>query len=166
MFRHESWQLAKLPIDNPPYSQMGAHSLLVAAQPFAAVKPPAFAQLQQWKSAWVLDGRSSNGALDAAWLKPYEVMSLEQRQGTNAKHCTAEIELMVPQGCAGPKVVEALHALLNAVPEMQHWPSGNDIARCAVCPVSYGVPRFPPYKSVGGTPLEHSSHRVGACGLP
>ena len=34
---------------------------------------------------------------------------------------------MVPQGWAGPKEAEPLHAELNAVPEMQHWPGGNDM---------------------------------------
>ena len=35
----------------------------------------------------------------------------------------------VPQGWAGPKEAEELHARLNDVPEMQHWPGGNDMAR-------------------------------------
>ena len=33
----------------------------------------------------------------------------------------------VPQGWAGPKEAEELHAGLNDVPEMQHWPGGNDM---------------------------------------
>ena len=132
---------------------MGAHSLLVAVQPVAAEKPSAFAQVQHWKSAWVIDGRDPNGASESAWVTLNETRSLEQMHGLNARQDLGPTKFVVPQGWAGPKPTEALHKLLNAVPEMQHWPSGNDIARCAVWPVSHGVPRFPPYKSVGGTPL-------------
>ena len=160
MFRHESWQLAKLPVDNPPYSQMGAHSLLVAVQPAAAEKPPVFAQMQHWRSAWVIDGRDTTGPSDVAWVTPNETRSLEQRHGWNAWQAAVKIELVVPQGCAGPKSAEALHALLNAVPEMQHWPSGNDIARCAFWPGATEF-RFPPQRG-----HSHSAHAMGARGLP
>ena len=136
MFRHESWQLAKLPVDNPPYSQMGAHSLLVAVQPVAAEKPSAFAQVQHWKSAWVIDGRDPNGASESAWVTLNETRSLEQMHGLNARQDLGPTKFVVPQGWAGPKPTEALHKLLNAVPEMQHWPSGNDIANI------FGLARF------------------------
>ena len=62
---------------------------------------------------------------------------MEQRQGTNAEQKTESIP-MVPQGFAGPNSAEALHALLNVVPGMQHWPSGNDISSgCAIHPRAF-----------------------------
>ena len=64
----------------------------------------------------------------------YELTSLEQRHGWNAWQAFPK-----PQGLEGPKFAEVLHALLNTVPEMQHWPSGNDIAPRAGTPVSPDV---------------------------
>ena len=61
----------------------------------------------------------------------YELTSLEQRHGWNTWQAFPK-----PQGLEGPKFAEALHALLNTVPEMQHWPSGNDIAPRAGTPVA------------------------------
>ena len=66
---------------------------------------------------------------------------------------------MVPQGSAGPKEAEALHAGLNAVPEMQHWPGGNndDMAPDAAVTQQGVSARFRPpsssYRVVMATPL-------------
>ena len=57
-------------------------------------------------------------------------MSLAQLHGSYLWHEVGFKGLVgVPQGWAGPKEAEELHAELNDVPEMQHWPGGNDMPK-------------------------------------
>ena len=88
----------------------------------------------------------------------YELRSLEQRHGWNAWQAFPE-----PQGLAGPKFGSVLHALLNTEPEMQHWPSGNDIvsARALARFLKFRVTWFISF--VAFTPP--LTRRMGACGL-
>ena len=71
--------------------------------------------------------RDGYGSAEYAALYGGKEMSLAQLHGSYLWH---EVGLVgVPQGWAGPKEAEALHARLNDVPEMQHWPGGKDMAR-------------------------------------
>ena len=71
--------------------------------------------------------RDGYGSAEYAALYGGKEMSLAQLHGSYVWH---EVGLVgVPQGWAGPKEAEELHARLNDVPEMQHWPGGNDMAR-------------------------------------
>ena len=74
--------------------------------------------------------RDGYGSAEYAALYGGKEMSLAQLHGSYLWHEVGFKGLVgVPQGWAGPKEAEELHAELNDVPEMQHWPGGNDMAR-------------------------------------